>query len=80
MRLVEAVLDTSHDAEIEARLSVVTARAHRPLTSEEVTLVRERIKRDLEHREEMRTLPLANGDAPDAGFNPRISAIGGSTW
>ena len=73
-------METSHDAEIEARMSMVAARAHRSLTSEEVARIRERITRDLEHREEMRTLPLANGDAPDAGFNPRISAIGGSTW
>lgn len=73
-------MDTRNDAEIEARLSMVAARAHRPLTAEEVALVRERIVRDLENREEMRTLSLTNGDAPDAGFNPRISPIGGSAW
>lgn len=73
-------METNHGAEIEARLSMVAARAHRPLSSEEVALIRERIKRDLEHREEMRTLPLANSDAPDSGFNPRISLIGGSAW
>ncbi|MDQ2652969.1 MAG: hypothetical protein M3Z20_07980 [Chloroflexota bacterium] len=71
---------TNHDAEIEARVSMVAARAHRPLTSAEVALVRERIKRDLENREAMRALPLANSDAPDSGFNPRISVAGGSTW
>jgi hypothetical protein len=73
-------VETNHHAEIEARLSMVAARAHRPLSLEEVALVRERIKRDLEHRDEMRTLALANSDAPDSGFNPRISPVGGSTW
>ena len=73
-------METNHDAEIDARLNMVAARAHRPLTSEEVALVRERIVRDLEHREQMRTLPLTNSDAPDSGFNPRISPAGGSVW
>ena len=73
-------METNYDAEIEARLSMVAARAHRPLSSEEVALVRERIKRDLENREEMRTLPLANSDAPDSGFTPRVSVIGGNAW
>lgn len=73
-------MDTTNSAEIEARLSLVAVRAHRQLTSAEVALVRERIVRDLENRDEMRTLPLANGDAPDSGFNPRISPIGGSAW
>jgi hypothetical protein len=71
---------TSHDAEIEARVSMVAARAHRPLTRAEVALVRERIKRDLENRGEMRALPLANSDAPDSGFNPRMSPMGDGTW
>lgn len=73
-------METNHDAEIEARLSVVAARAHRPLSSEELALVRERIVRDLENRQEMQTLPLANGDAPDTGYNPRVWQIGGSAW
>jgi hypothetical protein len=73
-------VETNHDAEIEARLRMVAARAHRQLSSEEIALVRERIKRDLEHREEMQTLPLENSDAPVSGFNPRISLAGGSVW
>lgn len=73
-------MDTNQDAEIDARLSMVTARAHRPLSSEEVAVVRERIVRDLENRQEMRTLRLTNGDAPDAGFIPLITANGGGAW
>jgi hypothetical protein len=71
---------TTHDEEIEARLQVVAARAHRTLTSDEQALVRERIKRDLDLRDEMRTRPLTNGDAPDSGFLPVSAAIGGTTW
>ncbi len=73
-------MDTNHDAEIEARLNLALARAHRPLTSDERALVRERIERDVENREEMRTLLLANGDAPDSGFNPANIVPGGATW
>jgi hypothetical protein len=73
-------VETNRDAEIEARVSMVAARAHRPLSIPEVARVRERIKRDLEHRDEMRTLPLANSDAPDSGFNPRVSFAGESAW
>jgi len=73
-------VDSRNDAEIDARLNMVAARAHRPLTGEEIALVRERIVRDLENRAEMRTLPLVNSDAPDTGFNPRISPIGGRPW
>lgn len=71
---------TNHEAEIEARLKLVVARAHRPLTSDELTRVRKRIERDLEQREEMQTVPLANGDAPDSGFNPRFAQDGGMLW
>jgi hypothetical protein len=73
-------VETAHDEEIEARLLVVAARAHRPLTSDELSQVRERIKRDLGLRDEMRSLPLTNGDAPDAGFLPVSAAMGGATW
>jgi hypothetical protein len=73
-------LETTQDEEIEARMKVVAARAHRSLTSEELTLVRARIKRDLELRDEMRSLPLANGDPPDFGFLPGTVAIGDVTW
>jgi hypothetical protein len=73
-------VETTHDAEIEARLSMVAARAHRPLTSKEVALIRERIERDVENRDELRSLPLTNGDAPDTGFNPHIASMGGSAW
>lgn len=73
-------METNDDAEVEARLQVVAARAHRPLTGAELALVRERIVRDMQHRNEMRTLPLANGDAPDAGFNPRVVQDGGIAW
>lgn len=73
-------MDKKHDAEIEARLNVVVARAHRPLTGDEIALVRKRIERDLKQREEMRALPLANGDAPDSGFNPRVTMGGVLTW
>ena len=65
-------METNHDADIEARLSMITARVHRPLTSEEVALVRERIVRDLEYRDEMRTLPLATVEAADGGFIRRF--------
>ena len=74
------MVNTDRDAEIEARLGMVAARAHRPLSSEEVALIRERIVRDLENRTEMRTLSLSNSDAPDAGFSPRVAPIGGSAW
>lgn len=73
-------METTQDKEIEARTQVVAARAHRSLTSDELTLVRARIKRDLELRDEMRTLPLANGDAPDSGFLPGQAPIGDATW
>jgi hypothetical protein len=74
------VVESNHDAEIEARLEMVAARAHRPLTRDERALVRERIEHDLENRDKMRALPLANGDAPDAGFDPRIALDGGEAW
>ena len=73
-------MDKKHDAEIKARLNVVVARAHRPLTGDEIALVRRRIERDLKQREEMRALSLANGDAPDSGFNPRVTIGGVLTW
>ena len=73
-------MEMNHKAEIEARLMMVTARAHRPLTSDETAVVRKRIERDLEQREEMQTLQLANGDAPDSGFNPRFAQDGGMVW
>jgi hypothetical protein len=71
------VVEKNHDEEIEARLNTAAARAHRQLTSEELTLVRKRIEQDLDQREEMRTLPLVNGDAPDSGFDPRVGLDGG---
>jgi len=73
-------VETNHDKEIEARTQVVAARAHRSLTSDELTLVRAQITRDLELRDEMRTLPLANGDAPDSGFLPGHTPIGDAAW
>lgn len=73
-------MEKNRDAEIEARLNMVAARAHRSLTNEELTLVRTRIERDLEHREEMRALPLVNGDSPDPGFNPHVSTKEGDAW
>lgn len=73
-------MDKKHEAEIEARLNVVVARAHRLLTGDEIALVRKRIERDLMQREEMRALSLANGDAPDSGFNPRVTIGGVLTW
>lgn len=73
-------MKTSDNSEIEARLQTVLARAHRTLTNDEQTLVRKRIRRDLDLRVEMRSLPLANGDAPDAGFLPRDPMIGDAQW
>jgi plasmid stability protein len=73
-------MEMTYDEEIEARLQLVAARAHRSLTSEEQAIVRTRIKRDLELREEMRTFPLDNGDAPDSGCLPGHALIGNATW
>jgi hypothetical protein len=73
-------LERTHEAEIEARLMTVLARAHRPLTDHELKLVRKQIAQDLEQREEMRTLPLTNADAPDGEFNPRMAQDGGLGW
>ncbi len=73
-------MDKNHEAEIEARLTVVAARAHRSLTGDELNTVRRRIERDLELREEMRTLPLANGDAPASGNNSQLELGGSGTW
>lgn len=73
-------METNHDKEIEARVQVAAARAHRSLSSEEQALVRTRIKRDLEMRAEMRTLQLVTGDAPDSGFLPGNAPIGDATW
>lgn len=73
-------METTRDEEVEARLQVVAARAHRSLTSDELTLVRARIKHELELRDEMRTLPLANGDAPDSGFLAGTASIGDPGW
>lgn len=70
----------THDEEIEARLQVVAARAHRSLAREELELIRDRIKRDLDLRNKMRTLPLANDAAPDSGFLPSKATMGGTTW
>jgi hypothetical protein len=73
-------VEPANEAEIEGRLRMVTARAHRPLTAEELPLVRARIEQDLKQRAEMRALPLANGDAPDTGFDPRIAVEGIKAW
>ena len=73
-------METNHDPEIEARLKMAIARAHRPLSSEELALVREQITRDVANRDELRSLPLANSDAPDSGFNPRVAPNGGFAW
>ena len=73
-------MDKNHEAEIEARLMVVAARAHRSLTGDELNTVRRRIERDLEQREEMRTLPLANGDAPASGNSSQLELGGSGTW
>ena len=66
-------MEQDHHAELAARLQLVVARAHRPLTEEELEMVRTRIERDLEHRDQMRTTPLNNGDAPDPPFSPRAA-------
>ena len=73
-------MTSSQEPEIEARLNMTIVRAHRPLTEDELNLVRARIERDLQQREEMRSLPLANGDSPGVGYNPRIAQDGGMTW
>jgi hypothetical protein len=73
-------VEIDHEAEIEARLKIVLARAHRPLTGDEMQLVRNQIGQDLEQRDDMRSLPLTNGDAPDGAFNPRIAQDGGMAW
>jgi hypothetical protein len=73
-------VEIDHEAELEARVMIVMARAHRPLTDDELKLVRKQIEQDLEQREEMRSLPLTNGDAPGDGFNPRVAVDGGMGW
>lgn len=73
-------MQRDHEAEIDARLSVALARAHRPLTPVERTLVREAIVRDLRDRDELRSIPLANGDAPDPPYDPAPGAERGATW
>ncbi|MFT4037370.1 MAG: hypothetical protein QM692_04255 [Thermomicrobiales bacterium] len=59
-----------NNAEAAARLALAEARAHRPLTEAERELVQQRIARDLAHRAELRSVPLANGDPPDPPFQP----------
>lgn len=73
-------MEESHRTESEARIQVVIARAHRPLTDEERALVGARIERDLKNRDELRSLPLANADAPDPGFNPATPRTGARAW
>ena len=70
-------MERNHDAEIEARLQAALARAHRPLTPDELTLVRQQIELDLKNRADMRALPLANGDAPDPSFSSPDEVRGG---
>jgi hypothetical protein len=77
---MEDVVNSNREAEIQARLMVVVARAHRPLTEDELSLVRSQIERDLQQRDKMRSLPLTNGDAPGTGFNPRMTQVGGVAW
>lgn len=73
-------MDRTLNAEIEGRLMAVTARASRPLTEDELIQVRERIEQDMKHRDEMRALPLANGDAPVSDLTSPTAADGGLPW
>jgi hypothetical protein len=56
------------DAELEARLNFARARSRRPLDDDEEAVVRARIKKALEYRQYLRSVPLENHDEPDLGF------------
>ena len=50
--------------DVEARFAIVAGRVERPLTDEQAAEVRTRIARSIALSVTLRSLPLANGDAP----------------
>jgi hypothetical protein len=58
------------DSEVETRLALALTRAPRALSDDELRIVLQRVERSLRLRDALRTVRLANGDAPAFAFDP----------
>ena len=65
--------DAHDNGQVETRLRLAVERLDRRLTEQEIAMVRSRIARLHTVLEQIRAIPLANGDEPEPMFDPSPS-------